>query len=322
MGRTPIDDTDARTLRDHWFRYLDTLEPLRPELYGYCRRLTGSVWDAEDLVQDTLLKGFAMTARGDFHGPDSPVRNARAYLFRTATNGWIDTQRRLARVVSDSEPVESTAPSVDTVVTREAVTQARARTSAAEFASLLLKDVYDFTLEEIADFVGTTTGTVKSALHRARQKVREEVMSVPAAEDADRALAAAFADAINSQDVDRVLGMMAETLQIIVANVGGGRGKSRLWTEPTVAAASTAACTEVDGRWVVILSKNGRLYDVLGLAGDDGRLTRLTDYCYAPDVLAEVAERLDYPYDRSGYHQAAHILPGMIDTTTLPWRHN
>src|SRR5215470_1244192 len=92
-----ITDETARALRRTWFDYLDAIEPLRSPLHAYGLRLTGSVWDAEDLVQETLLKGFAMIGRGDLHGPGSPVESARAYVFRTATNLWLDAQRRRAR---------------------------------------------------------------------------------------------------------------------------------------------------------------------------------------------------------------------------------
>jgi DNA-directed RNA polymerase specialized sigma24 family protein len=45
--------------RAAWARYVDVLAPFRPQLHRYCRKLTGDIWDAEDLVQDTMLKGFA-----------------------------------------------------------------------------------------------------------------------------------------------------------------------------------------------------------------------------------------------------------------------
>ena len=46
--------------RAAWHRYVDFLTPFRPELYKYCRRLTNDVWDAEDLVQDTMVRGFGV----------------------------------------------------------------------------------------------------------------------------------------------------------------------------------------------------------------------------------------------------------------------
>lgn len=48
--------------RAAWHRYVNFLTPFRPELYRYCRRLTGDVWDAEDLVQDTMVGASACWA--------------------------------------------------------------------------------------------------------------------------------------------------------------------------------------------------------------------------------------------------------------------
>ena len=76
-------------MRAAWHRYVDLLAPLRPVLHGYCRRLTGNLWDAEDLVQDTLLRAF-----GQWGVTAPTIRNPRAYLLRTATNVWIDRLRR------------------------------------------------------------------------------------------------------------------------------------------------------------------------------------------------------------------------------------
>src|SRR5215510_13001177 len=68
-----------------WQRFLQRTEPLRPDLHRYCRALTGSVWDAEDLVQDTLLRAFAKL--GDI---SLRIDNPKVYLFRIASNLWVD----------------------------------------------------------------------------------------------------------------------------------------------------------------------------------------------------------------------------------------
>ncbi len=44
--------------REAWQRFVEAFEPLRPELYRYCRFLTRNPWDAEDLVQDALARGL------------------------------------------------------------------------------------------------------------------------------------------------------------------------------------------------------------------------------------------------------------------------
>jgi DNA-directed RNA polymerase specialized sigma24 family protein len=47
-----------------WHQYLSDLSPLRPALYRYCRGLTGNTWDADDLVQETLMRGFSILGLG------------------------------------------------------------------------------------------------------------------------------------------------------------------------------------------------------------------------------------------------------------------
>src|SRR4051794_39918609 len=86
----PALDTDQlRQARLARRDFLVAIEEHRPALFGYCRRLTGNVWDAEDLVQETLTKAFARAAESHF-GIDNP----RAWLARIATNTYIDQTRR------------------------------------------------------------------------------------------------------------------------------------------------------------------------------------------------------------------------------------
>src|SRR6185312_12771728 len=79
-------------VRRPWRDYLDSLTALRPDLHRYCVRLTGNVWDGEDLVQDTLVRVFSLLGK-----IDADLENPKAYLIRTATNLWIDRVRRSAR---------------------------------------------------------------------------------------------------------------------------------------------------------------------------------------------------------------------------------
>src|SRR5579859_4556160 len=72
-----------------WRQFLEVYEPLRPALYRFCRYLSRSPWDAEDLVQDALARAFATLG-----GMLEPPRDPRAWLFRVASNLWIDHVRR------------------------------------------------------------------------------------------------------------------------------------------------------------------------------------------------------------------------------------
>src|SRR5689334_23476443 len=82
----------APGLRSAWHRFLTTYEPLRSELYRYCRHLTRSPWDAEDLAQDAMARAFVTLGQMG-HAPPNP----RAWLFRVASNLWMDQRRRRKR---------------------------------------------------------------------------------------------------------------------------------------------------------------------------------------------------------------------------------
>ena len=317
MTERNLTDQDAQSSREQWFRYLDVVESIRGELHRYCRRLTRTIWDAEDLLQDALLKGFAMMARGDLHGPQSPVRNSKAYLFRVATNQWIDQQRKMQReILHASIEAESMTEVADV---RPAMEKALHLASPQEFAALVLKDGYDFTLEEIADFIGTSIGTVKSALSRGRRKMSNPPVSSPV-DPEHREMAEQFADAINRHDLDGLMQLMADSMSIVVCNVGGGRGRSSIWTEKSVQGV-TARYAEYEGAAVVLLlDRSGATRDVVRLEVSGGEVTRLTDYCYAPETLSAVARGLQIEIATTGYHQPETVLEGMIDTTTLPWQ--
>src|SRR5262245_30269214 len=91
MSEVDLSDELRRALIGSWFTYMKSLDPLRPDLFRYCRRLTGNVWDAEDLVQETLARGFSTLSQLVYK-----LENPRGYLLRIATNLWIDTVRRRA----------------------------------------------------------------------------------------------------------------------------------------------------------------------------------------------------------------------------------
>src|SRR5215207_9224894 len=107
-------DDLAALARDACRRFNQSFEPLRPELYRYCRHLTRSPWDAEDLAQDTLAR--ALVTLGTMLRPE--IDNPRAWLFRVATNLYIDRARRAREELADLP--ETSAPFNDERTKREA----------------------------------------------------------------------------------------------------------------------------------------------------------------------------------------------------------
>lgn len=202
---------DTRTA---WHVYQDSLNAFRPELFGYCRKLTRDVWDAEDLAHDALIRGFATL--GIVH---QEVRNPRAYLLRIATNLWIDRVRRreLEQGVlgaDDGALPEPAAPAAPdrAVDLREAGAALMEKLTPQERAAVVLKDLFDLSLEETAGILSTSTGAVKTALHRGRSRLRQEApraghrRRTASAELVDR-----FIEKLDAKDLPALLDMMLDS---------------------------------------------------------------------------------------------------------------
>src|SRR5204863_2032406 len=98
-------DDLAVLARDACRRFSQSFEPMRPDLYRYCRHLTRSPWDAEDLAQDAMTRAFVTLGQ-----MGEPPANPRAWLFRVASNLWIDeVRRRRPEAPLADEPIGATA---------------------------------------------------------------------------------------------------------------------------------------------------------------------------------------------------------------------
>ena len=290
--------------------FLDTIEPLRPELYRYCRSLARNVWDAEDLLQDTLLKAFAKLA--DVHWQ---VDNPRAYLFRVATNHWIDVTRKGREdAMPEHYDAESNQPPADEKPqVREAIGRIAHTLPPVERAAVLLKDVFDFSLEDAAGYMQTTVGAVKSALHRGREKLasaKENVM--PTGATVDPALLDQWCGAFNARDLQKLAGLMLEDATAYVVGMVQEYGRDQIRDgslEHTIndeAGNPRAERREYHGEPIVVLwySFEGKtvVRDVLRFVSDRGGLADMRYYYFCPETLTEVVNELGLPLVDNGYH--------------------
>src|SRR6516165_4334454 len=128
--------------------FLETVSALRPSLHRYCARMTGSVMDGEDVVQEALFEAYRKLDQFDESRPLKP------WLFRIAHNRCIDFLRRKG-VRDEAEAAaampEATLPAEPaTLGIGKAVEHLVASLPPKERACILLKDVFDYSLEEIA----------------------------------------------------------------------------------------------------------------------------------------------------------------------------
>ncbi len=194
------------------------LGEIRPRLHRYCARMTGSVIDGEDVVQEALVKALeAFTAPGAIDRPES-------WLFRIAHNAALDFLRRRSRREmnrADQDP-EMMANPTETVPSREiAATSLRTfmRLPVAQRSSVILMDVLGYSLEDIAGMTSATTPAVKASLHRGRARLRElaaepEDLPMPVLDPSEHRLLAAYIDRFNARDVDAIREMLADEVRL------------------------------------------------------------------------------------------------------------
>jgi RNA polymerase sigma-70 factor (ECF subfamily) len=303
-----LDPEQLRQARLARREFLVAIEEHRPRLFAYCRRLAANVWDAEDLVQETLTKAFARAAETHV-----AIDNPAAWLARIATNVYLDQCRRAQPVLMSDLEVPA-AESTDPAEVRDALQELVSVLPPQERAVLMLKDVFDYPLADIASMVGTTTGAVKSALHRGRAKLAtpEPVRRRPAP---DRAVLEAAAAAFSAYDVDALVELFLDDgVMYIVGMVHetGARQMREGSLEHTFALERqvrySAEVRDFDGEPLVAIFSTPAegdgprgLAEVWRCVTEDGRLRLTADYFFCPEVVSEVAEAWDVPTVLHGY---------------------
>lgn len=221
--------------------FRELVDPYRGELQFHCYRILGSLQDAEDLLQETLLAAWRGLER--FEGRAS----LRAWLYRIATNrclNWLrDRGRRpkeLQPMTAPPEPtrlsepiwlepypdillegVADTSPGPEArYETRESIGLAFAAAlqhlPPRQRAALVLRDVLGFHTAEVADMLGSTEASVKGALRRARATLQaripagdRELAPLPDS-PRERELVGRFADAVEHGDTDGIVALLAD----------------------------------------------------------------------------------------------------------------
>jgi RNA polymerase sigma factor (sigma-70 family) len=273
-------------------------DELRPDLHRYCARLMGSVIDGEDVVQDTLVRAFMALQDLD----EAP--QLRPWLFRIAHNRALDLLRsrevRLAEPIDAAEDVADSAQPdpLEMLMRKDAV-----KTAVSRFAELptlqrsvvILKDVLDESLIEIAALLDLTVDAVKGHLARGRAHLREINANARPAPDPRPAsdAVARYVTLFNQRDWDGLRALLADDVKLhqSLHPVRVGRAEVGLFfTLYAKIEGVQFAPAWLEGREVIAVFEDRadpKPSYIMWLEWRDGQITFIHDYRYVRYVTAD-----------------------------------
>ncbi|HZR35570.1 MAG TPA: sigma-70 family RNA polymerase sigma factor [Nevskia sp.] len=283
-------------------RFLELVADLRPELHRYCARMTGSVADGEDIVQDTLARAYYLLPEMQ------EVPEFRPWLFRIAHNRALDHLRRYE--VRMNQPLDESHenaadPSPDpgeVLAHQQAVRLAVSRfveLAPAQRSCVILKDVLGHSLEEIGALLELSLPAVKAALHRGRLRLRE-LAAAPADAAAPRRgspVVARYVELFNARDWDGVRALLAEDVQLdlVTRAQRAGRAVGNYLHNYDLIAGWRLAPAWLEGREVIAVFRapgDTQPGYFIELRVEENRVRFIHDFRYVPYILRDAVLEL------------------------------
>ncbi|MDB4996219.1 MAG: polymerase, sigma-24 subunit, subfamily [Myxococcaceae bacterium] len=283
MTQTPPSLADARE------QFLAMVDGVRPELHRYCARLTGSVIEGEDIVQDTLAKAFYALSLS----PDVPA--LRPWLFRIAHNAAMDFlkshDRKLVDRSAEIEDIAGFEDKPDPAIVRAALARFVAL-PVTQRSAVILKDVLGHSLEETAETMGTTVMAVKAALVRGRGKLLQTQSETDEADAmaATRTELERYASLFNARDWDGLRALVSDDCRLDLVSRSQRRGKQvGMYFDRYEKADVTLRVVRLEGKLAFAAHLAGAekpAYLIL-LDFEDGRVKTIRDFRYVPYIAVE-----------------------------------
>jgi RNA polymerase sigma-70 factor (ECF subfamily) len=279
------------TLADAREQFLAMVADVRPELHRYCARLTGSVIEGEDIVQDTLAKAFYALSLSE------EVPPLRPWLFRIAHNAAMDFLKSHGNKYTDAtagiEELAGFEDKPDPAVVRAALA-CFLSLPVAQRSAVILKDVLGHSLDETAETMGTTVMAVKAALFRGRGKLLQREREEAEVEASTRAALHRYASLFNARDWDGVRALVSDDCRLDLVSKSQRRGKQvgayfARYEKENV----TLRVVRLEGRLAFAVhvkasaaASDRPAYFIL-VELEAGRVVALRDFRYVPYIAAE-----------------------------------
>jgi len=279
-------------------RFLAVVADVRPELLRYCARMTGSIADGEDVVQDTLARAYYELSQM------VEIPPLRPWLFAIAHHRAIDRWRRESHRAA--EPLDAAEHVADdaalqpenAAARRQAVHAALSSFLAlapAQRACVILKDVLDHSLDEIAAELTLSVAAVKSALHRGRAALRDAAATTSAMARARTVSPqlVAYARLFGAHDWDGLRALLADDVRLdLVAQrkAAGRRSVGSYFANYGGTSGWRVAPGWFDGGEALGVWTDGAAGApsyVIVLAWRDDRVSSIRDFRYARYVLRD-----------------------------------
>jgi RNA polymerase sigma-70 factor (ECF subfamily) len=294
-------------------RFLDVVAGVRPELHRFCARMTGSVTDGEDVVQETLARAYASLSQLE------KVAQLRSWLFRIAHNQAIDHVRGYGHRMR--EPLDAASPDArvddalaadDRLARDEAVRAALGRfieLPSLQRSCVILKDVLEHSIVEIAELLEVSDSAVQAALHRGRARLHQlqAAASDPAPERKISPAVARYAASFNARDWDALRAMLADDVRLDVVLKAQRKGRHEVGTYFTNYAGFRGWRVVpgwLDGREVLAVFRDrddAQPSYFIEVVTANGRVVSIRDYRHVPyiavDARLELADAPSSPLD-------------------------
>ncbi len=198
----------------------ELMQSIRPELHRYATRMTGSVIDGEDVVQEALMKANASLSLLTHD------TNIRGWLFRITHNKAIDYLRRYSHEPLELLDEHPTSQAPDSPLEEQELAAVALsmflKLSPRQRSAVIFKDVMGYSLAEISELLNATIPEVKATLHRGRTKLREIAanpdVSTPHLDAHEQELLTCYVERFNARDFDTLRTMLTDEVRLDLVN--------------------------------------------------------------------------------------------------------